>query len=230
MAIYALLGGRSISYLKTPILEEKIFMIANIVKPNILFFPFACIEDMDKSYNKFKVLMESYECQLDCLFDLSNEEIVNSKIKWADVLYFGGGHSDDLISTVKNSCLEEILTNIKFSNKLICGISAGAIMMAKSGMGDRFAYSNAYNMYNYKMVNGLNLLPITICPHYDHDGLWCYNDVVSKYDTDGYALEDDTAIVIMDNGIFPIKADNSKSIYYFSKKDNYVVIPLYEVE
>lgn len=76
------------------------------------------------------------------------------------------------------------------------------------------------------MVEGVGFLDITICPHYDHDGLWCYNDVVWNYAYDGYALEDDTAILLADT-IHILKKDKTKSIYYFSQK-KHKMIPLYE--
>ena len=131
-----------------------------------------------------------------------------------------------MIKTIKDSYVNDLLID---TEKVICGISAGAIMLSKSGMGDRYAYSNAYRMYNYKMVDGLSIIPITICPHYDHDGLLCYNDIVSDYNIDGYALEDDTGIVFSEDKVIVIKGDNSKSVYFFSRNDKYKIKPLYEV-
>jgi len=221
MASFALIGGRSINNLYNPTLENKIFDYLKIKNRNILFFPFACPKDMDKSFEKFQKLMENNDCNIKCVYDLNN---INELIEWANILYFGGGHSEDLINFMKDFDF----SNILLSNKLVCGISAGAIMLAKSGMGDRYVYSNNYHLYNYKMVDGLSLVPITVCPHYDHDGLNVYNDDVKLYDCCGFGLEDDTAIIVMENKVIPVKQDLSKSVYYFDKNNEYKLVSLYE--
>ncbi len=46
---------------------------------------------------------------------------------------------------------------------------------------------------------------------------------------DGIALEDDTAILIGET-MEVFKIDKTKSVYYFSLKDDYLMLPLYEVE
>ena len=76
------------------------------------------------------------------------------------------------------------------------------------------------------MVKCLGLLNIVICPHYDHDGLDCFNDEVAKYGMNAYALEDDTAILI-DDDIKVFKMDKRKSVYLFDKDKDYQMIPLY---
>ena len=48
-----------------------------------------------------------------------------------------------------------------------------------------------------------------ICPHYDHDGLDCFNSEVKLYNINAYALEDDTAIVV-DEAIKVFKMDKRK--------------------
>lgn len=225
MAIYALIGGRSIQNLTNPSLEKKILKFINKDKPNILFFPQANINDMEKSYLKFKTLMNDVFANVDVIYDL-NDKNLNEKLSWADVLYFGGGHADDLIKTVKNSQLYNLLF---LYDKLICGISAGAILISLSGMGDRYMYTNAYQNYNYQMVDGIGLVNVTVCPHYCHNGLWCYNDECKKYDVDGYGVEDDTAIIFKDNEIIAIKADKQKSVYKFDCKNDYRMQSLYEL-
>ncbi len=221
MAIFALIGGRSINNLYNPELENKIFNYLDIKNPNILFIPFASLEDIEKSYFKFLKIFENTNYTIKCAKSIDD---IDALIDWADVFYFGGGHSEDLINVMKLYNFNRVLN----SSKLICGFSAGAIMISKSGMGDRYVYSNNYHLYNYKMVTGLDLIPITVCPHYDHDGLNIYNDEVKLYDCCGFGLEDDTAIIVIGNKIVPIKQNLSKSVYYFDKNKNYKLVSLYE--
>ena len=139
MAIYALIGGRSISNHMNSKIEKMVLEYLNIKNPKILFFPFACLDDMEKSCDKFLNLMKDVECDIECVYDLNDSSLMN-KIKECDCLYFGGGHSEDLIKCIKESCVYDFL--ISDNQKLICGVSAGAILISKSGMGDRYAYSN----------------------------------------------------------------------------------------
>ncbi|MDE6407399.1 MAG: peptidase E, partial [Anaeroplasmataceae bacterium] len=122
-----------------------------------------------------------------------------------------------------------ILEQYKDTEKLFMGISAGAILFSKFGMGDRYSYKDKGHNYNYQMVEGIGLLPITICPHYDHDGLDCYNVEVKHYPFDGYAIEDDTAILFQNSSII-FKQDQTKSVYFFDSKNNYLMSPIYEVK
>ncbi|MDE5714729.1 MAG: Type 1 glutamine amidotransferase-like domain-containing protein, partial [Anaeroplasmataceae bacterium] len=119
------------------------------------------------------------------------------------------------------------MNQYKSTDKLYAGISAGAILFCKFGMGDQFTYKDRNHYYNYKMVEGLGFLDITICPHYDHDGLICYNDEIWNYPYDGYALEDDTAILLTGSTNI-IKREKSKSVYLFSREHERRMIPLYE--
>ena len=107
------------------------------------------------------------------------------------------------------------------------GVSAGAMLFTKYAMGDEYIYTNNYHIYNYQMVKCLGLLNMIICPHYDHDGLDCFNSEVKLYNINAYALEDDTAIVV-DEAIKVFKMDKRKSVYLFDKDKDYQMIPLYE--
>lgn len=229
MAYYALIGGRSPEYLIDFSLEEKIFQRLGLKNPKILFFPFACKKDREQSIIKFKRLTQETGYQISFLRDLTDRSVVLKSIRKADVLYFGGGSAEELVHTVKESCLLEILKETANTNKLLMGISAGAILLARSGMGDQHSYKNRDSIYNYQMVEGIGLVNLTVCPHYDHLGLWCYNDAVKEYEVDGIALEDDTAILIGET-MEVFKIDKTKSVYYFSFKDDYLMQPLYEVE
>ncbi|MDE5856042.1 MAG: peptidase E, partial [Anaeroplasmataceae bacterium] len=124
-----------------------------------------------------------------------------------------------------DSLLEDFIN----TDKLFMGISAGAILFSKAGMGDRYSFKDKGHIYNYQMVEGLGILPITICPHYDHDGLEIYNKEVKNYPYDGYAIEDDTAILFKKSPVI-FKQDKKKSVYHFDSKDNFLMRPMYEVK
>ena len=223
MANIALIGGKSTHFLDDFILEKNIFDYLNLSKPKILFIGYAA-NDLELAYQKFlRLTAAKYETKL--LDDLTYQN-TNDLFNWAVCIYFCGGDTKKLVAEVKNSILLEMIRNYLNSNKLFMGISAGAILFCLAGMGDKMAYNNAYHTYNYQMVEGLNILQMTICPHYDHDNRECYNDEVKKYPCNSYALEDDTAILVND-GIKVFKRDKTKSVYEFVFQNDYLMKAIY---
>lgn len=230
MAKFALIGGKEADTAYDFSLEEKLIKASNLKDIKILYIPFAQIQDLKSGILKFQKLMMSTNYQYQVLESLEATEIT-TKFAWSTIIYIGGGHAEELINYVGQSkdFMNALNKAIK-DDKLIMGISAGAIMLSKYGMGDANAYSDIYDGYNYQMVKGLGITNITICPHYDHKGLWCYNDAVKKYDYDGYALEDNTAIYLEEDKVKVFKTKKDKSVYLFKKEFNYLMSPLYEDE
>ncbi|MCI9652849.1 MAG: type 1 glutamine amidotransferase-like domain-containing protein [Acholeplasmatales bacterium] len=222
MADYALIGGRSPLYREDFTLEEKIFANLSLEPKQILFIPFAN-QNIEEAIQKFKALVPK-KFKVQYLTSLENAE---EAFESSDVIYFGGGNAEHLVSFVQSTIVLDLILKYKERSKLFMGISAGAILFSVAGMGDQYSYKNGMHFYNYQMVMGLDILPITICPHYDHDGLDCYNTEVKKYSLDGFALEDDTAILI-NSHIQVFKMNPKKSVYMFHYDENYLMHALYE--
>ncbi|MCM1131360.1 MAG: peptidase E [Roseburia sp.] len=228
MAYYALIGGRSIPHLTDFTLEEKIFSYLNKKPKQILFIPLATYPNMEDAINKFNSLVpKNYIVR--CLTSYDDAKTMKNQFIQSDVIYFSGGCAEELVRLVKAFRIDTLLKDFINADKLFIGISAGAILFSKAGMGDRYSFKDKGHIYNYKMVDGLGVLPITICPHYDHDGLDCYNSEVKNYPYDGYALEDDTAILFADQPhIF--KQDKKRSVYHFDCTKKYLMNAIYEKE
>ena len=54
------------------------------------------------------------------------------------------------------------------------------------------------------MVDGLGILDLGICPHYQNEDLIFYNDVIKNYNFDAFGLEEDTGIVINEDSFYVI--------------------------
>lgn len=218
---YVLLGGKDPQNSKNFELEKKILERIGLIKPHILWIGLANRKHRNEKRKEFEEIKKIYPCSIKELVDVEDEEVM----AWADVFYFCGGSADHLIKTVRGTRLEEFIKNS--SNKIMMGISAGAMLFCKAGMGDGHAYLDKGHMHQYQMVDGIGILNLSMCPHYNHDGLDCYNDVVNQYFCDGIALEDDTAVLISD--CFTVfKTNMSRSVYFFDSKKDYLMVPLYE--
>ena len=226
MVRFVLIGGKGKDSNLNHI-ENEIIKMTNKKNPIILYCPYAT-KDIEKSINKFHNLMKNLECEIiDLTFDNIND--FDFLLNKADILYVGGGVSDDLVDIFKKYNLDKVLYKYLDSNKIYAGSSAGAMLYTKVAMGDKDMFSDNFHNYNYKMVDCLGILNISICPHYQNEDLIFYNDVIKEYSLDSFGIEEDTAVIIDDNKYGCLKDDKKRSVYYFSR-DNYLMVPLYEGE
>ncbi len=219
---YVLVGGFS------PIIDYKNKIIENILllqknkDLNILFIPFAST-DATKSVKNFSKQINEFSLKFDILEDLL---LMDESLNNHEILIFWGGNASNLINLMKKINFKKLLSN--YNDKIIVGVSAGAIMCSSYGMGDSLSYYDNFKYYNFNMLKGLDLCNILFCPHYEKEELIVYNDEVKKYNLNAYALEDDTALFIVDNKEYIIKNDQTKSVYKFDRKNNHKMKALYE--
>lgn len=214
MVTYCLIGGKS-NDLSLNKIEKNIIKLSKKDKPLILFCPFAK-EDINKSISRFHDLMKDVSNNIiDLTFENINQfdELLNK----SDILYIAGGTCDLLVSIFKKYQLDKILKKYINSDKIYAGDSAGAMLFTKIAMGDKYVYSNNNHNYNYKMVECLGLLNITICPHYNNEDLIIYNDEIKKYDLEAFGIEENSCLVIENNMFYSIKEFKNVSVYYFDK-------------
>jgi dipeptidase E len=223
MARFFLIGGKD-DDLKSNFIEKKLLELSFKDNPIMLYFS-AASKDNNKSINHFintfanlkvniivvTLTLKEYSFnELDDLFDK------------ADIIYFGGGNTDVLRNIVSKNNVDKLLLKYLNSNKIYAGISAGAILLCKSGMGDSYSYVDNFKTYQFKMVKGLNILDFSICPHYQKDDLYVFNDEVKDCNL-AYGIEDDTAIYI-NKFVNVFKANKKHSVYEFK---NSLLKPIY---
>ena len=217
MVTFCLIGGKVNKEPMTNKIEAHLIKLSNKSVPKLLYIPFA-MPNNEKSNKRFELITKGLNLDIHYM---SYDELDNfdSLLNDTDILYIGGGISDDLIDLFKNKNLDKILIKYLNTNKIYAGSSAGAMLYCKACMGDKYMYTDNFHNYNYKMVEGLGLLNIGICPHYQNEDLIIYNDEIKKYDYDSFGIEEDTALIIKDNYYYVIKEEPSVSLYYFNKND-----------
>ena len=217
MVTYCLIGGKS-NDLSLNTIEKNIIKLSKKDNPLILFCPFAK-EDTKKSISRFHELMNGVSNNIIDI-DFSNISKFDEYLNKADILYIAGGKCDLLVSIFKEYKLEQILKKYINSDKIYAGDSAGAMLYTKIAMGDKYVYSNNNHNYNYKMVECLGLLNITICPHYNNEDLIIYNDEIKKYDLEAFGIEENSCLVIEGNTFYSTKEFKNVSVYYFDKNNH----------
>lgn len=226
MARYVLIGGKENKDYIVNDIENHLLKMTKIDNPTVLFCPYA-VKDINKAIIKFHKLMSGLKCNI---IDLTMDNIndFDTLLTKANILYVGGGCDDLLVDIFKEYHLDEILINHQHDNIIYAGSSAGAMLYTKISMGDKYMFMDNYHNYNYKMVNNLGLLNISICPHYQNEDLIIYNDEVIKNKLNSFGIEESTALVIEDNKFYVIKENKRNSVYFFNKNKDYLMIPLYE--
>lgn len=217
MVTFCLIGGKQNKYPMTNRIEKHLIDLTKKDNPTILYFPFAA-SNYEKSNNRFKEIINDLNVNViymtpDMISDFDN--LLNK----ADILYVGGGISDNLIKMFKENKLDIILKKYINTNKIYAGSSAGAMLYCKASMGDKDMFYDNYHYYNFKMVDGLGLLNVGMCPHYQNEDLIFYNDEIKKYDYDAFGIEEDASVIINDNKFYCIKEEKNVSAYYFNKPE-----------
>ncbi len=160
--------GRSNTSYETKKIDEEIVKLTNKKEPNFLFIGLA--DNFSDSY--YKVIKDIYK-NLGCVTGkitkktLTHMEVVQDKIKNADIIYIGGGNTVKLVKVLKDTKMDEMLKEALQRNCILAGMSAGAISFCKYGLSDVEIINNVSN--NYVKVDGLGFLPFMFVPHFSAD-------------------------------------------------------------
>jgi len=166
------IGGGSIGFGAakaevTPISRE-IIRLSGKKPPHLLFLPTASSDD--KAY--VRAVKNHFGRKLGCQVDVlcliqgkpGNTEI-RTKIRWADILYVGGGNTLLMMNLWKRLGVDRLLRRARTQGKVLCGPSAGAICWFRQGNSDSRRFRNP--QAPLIKVTGLGFLDALACPHYD---------------------------------------------------------------
>lgn len=213
--------GRSNTKYETKEIDEKIVKLSNKENPNFLFIGLA--SNFSDSY--YKVIKDVYKklgCETGKISNktLTHIEVVEEKIKTADIIYIGGGDTVKLVNILKENGIDKMLKEKLDTESVLVGISAGAISYVKSGLSDTEIINNISN--NYVKVDGLGFIDYMFVPHFSSDSKKMEDlEKVLKNDKDSIALCADNcaAIEIIDGHINVVKSDIKAKAYKAVYKD-----------
>jgi len=215
--------GKGTTSYETEKIDKEIVRMTNKDNPNFLFIGLASFYS-DSYYDIIKRIYKDLGCTTSYLKKkniINNPDIVKDKLMNADIIYIGGGDTIKLLDDIKEYHLDKLLIKEINNNKVVAGISAGAILLSKSGYSDALILRKESE--NYSFIKGLNIVDINISPH--------YNDELKKKELfedlkntniEIYGLENNTALKINDNEISIIKS-NSKAKAYLVSYENKII-------
>jgi dipeptidase E len=210
------IGGGEISLKSTLKIDEYIVSLLNKETKKVLFIPTAS-GDMVSYIEKFKAYYESLGCEVDTLLlsQTQNDNLIRSKIFSSDIIYIGGGNTARMMRIFKRNKVNEYLLMAYEKGIILTGLSAGAMAYFTNGYSDSNRSTNPEA--SLCLVKCLNIIPYCFCPHYNEEERKSFDEFVISKGFNGLALEDDVALVYIDDEIKGvIKANENNEGYYIN--------------
>lgn len=210
------IGGGEISLKSTLKIDEYIVSLIKKETKKVLFIPTAS-GDMVSYIEKFKAHYESLGCEVDTLLlsQTQNDNLIRSKIFSSDIIYIGGGNTARMMRVFKRNKVNEYLLKAYEKGIILTGLSAGAMAYFTNGYSDSNRSTNPEA--SLCLVKCLNIIPYCFCPHYNEEERKSFDEFVISKGFNGLALEDDVALVYIDDEIKGvIKANVNNEGYYIN--------------
>lgn len=201
--------GRSDTDYETKQIDEAIVRLSEKTNPKFLFIGLAS-SFADSYYKVIKDIYKNLGCETGKISNktLTHMEVVSEKISNADIIYIGGGDTVKLVNTLKETGMDKMLKEAVKKDKVIAGISAGAIALCQYGLSDVEIMNNISD--NYVKVDGLGILDYMFVPHFSSDfkkqedlkGVLKQNNNIKTI-----CLDNCCALKVIDNKITVIKSN-----------------------
>ena len=210
------IGGGDIPFTTVEI-DKYIISLANKDTPKVLFIPTAS-GDFPSYIEKFTNYYSSLGCEVDTLklTTTDNDNLIRSKIFSANIIYIGGGNTAKMMRIFKRTKVNEYLLQAYEKGIILTGLSAGAMAYFTNGYSDSNRSTNPEA--SLTLVKCLNIIPYCFCPHYNDEERKGFDEFVKSKHFNGLALEDNTALVFIDDEIKGvIKSDESAKAYFINE-------------
>lgn len=199
-------------------IDEEIVKLSNKKNPNFLFINHA-MQSLETQESYFQTMKKIYGDKLNCFCDdlktteLENKEKVCKKLKWADIIYEGGGNTAYMIDLWKKTGFDKLLYNAWLDGKVISGISAGAMCWFNSG--------NSDSEEEFTNLDCLDWINFYVTPHANEDGrIESSIKHLNDKKINGIFLSNCCALEIIDNNYKIIKSSNDAFAYLAFWRNN----------
>lgn len=135
-------------------------------KPKIMFLPQASFESKPYVNSFVREFGSRLKCKTTCALWAKGEmdfEHVRQKFDSVDAIYIGGGRYDVLYEQLESFGLRQLICDFYHRGGLICGNSAGAMLMFESSISDSRIMAGTSD--DYVIMQGYGLIKGCFCPH-----------------------------------------------------------------
>ncbi len=229
-AIVAIGGGEIRTRGTTPI-DREIIRLTKKKHPNLLFIPTAS-SDSERYWKHVQEYFGGFlKCKTDVLFLIAEQistKQIRRKIRWADIIYVGGGNTLQMMRVWRRVGVDKLLKSAYDKGTVLSGISSGAICWFDSGHSDSMSFTNPKN-WKYINVKGLGLIRGIHCPHYNSRTRGVarrkdFRGMIRKTGGMGIAIENNCALLFIDGRFYRlIKSKEYARAYRLFKTGGQIV-------
>ena len=214
------IGGGDLRTLATEPIDRAIIELTGRASPNVLFVPTAS-SDSPEYWQAFDhAYRVEYGCRTDVLYLLGSPPPpvrIAAKVRWADVVYVGGGNTLKMMRRWRRLGVDRLLREAYAARTVLCGTSAGAICWFDRGHSDSMSFYRP-DRWDYIAVTGMGLLPGLACPHYDGDTAGVprrahFHEMLARKGGPGLAIDNDCAVAFGGDGYRVIPAAAGAAAY-----------------
>lgn len=224
------IGGGQINTSSTLLIDQEIIRLTKKKKPTLLFIPTASGDSelywqyINNHFNK------KLGCQTDVLYlvrEKLSKKILKEKILTADIIYVGGGNTLQMMRLWRRLGVDILLKQAWQKGIVLCGLSAGSICWFESGHSDSMSFYNE-KKWKYINVKGLAFLKGIHCPHFNSSTFGIprkkyFKNMIQKTGGMGIALDDNCAIVFIDDSYRVISSKSNANAYKVYKSNNQII-------
>ena len=193
--------------------DNEIIRLTGKEHPNFLLIAHAQPLERQESY--FQVMVDIYGEMYGCSCkdlksnELTNTELVQSLVDWADIIFEGGGNTLDMIKLWEETGFDKTLKQAWVDGKVMCGVSAGANCWFKECSSDslKIKYGDDQPLIG---VECLGFVDGLFVPHCDEkDRLNNVKELLKSSGQIGLSMSNCTALEIIDDEYRLITSDAS---------------------
>jgi len=242
------IGGGELGDNETFEIDKIIVEETNKKNPSALFIPTASGDAIGYWEIFNKIYGEKLGCKTDVLF-LVNEQPphkqIAAKINLADVIYIGGGNTQKMLNIWKEKGADNLLLNAaNKDNKVVTGLSAGAMCWFKYGNSDSPMFDDSSTVKTIKL-DCLNLINASFCPHISSETFRLneFKNMMKYTEGKGIGLDDYSALHVkkdkyrilvskmgeQENSQLHLIFYSNNQLYYKKLKPHLDFKPLYEL-
>jgi peptidase E len=201
--IFAMGGGGFSHDGDNRLLDDHLLSLAQSRTPKVCFVPTAS-GDAEPYVERFLDSFTDLRADASVLRLFPRELTdLRSHVLAQDIVYVGGGSTANLLAVWRVHGLDEVLAEAARSGVVLAGLSAGMNCWFDASVTDSFGSTLR------PLHGGLGLVTGSACPHYDGEEQRrpTYLDLVGSGTLpDGYAVDDDCALVLKDGALDEVVA------------------------
>lgn len=216
-------GGIFFEHQSDPILEHIFSLVDDRPLRKMVYLPTAGHDshDMEETVRDF-CLRHGFEEAISLyLTDESlTPECIRDTILSADVIYARGGNLMFLLDVWRKTGADVWLKQAYEQGTVIAGQSSGAMCWCRRG------YDNCGENGSFMFLDGLDLIPYVLCPHFED---WpSFLEDVKTQDLDALGLDNDIVIAIVDGEYTIVDSGRNPlhSAFLMPASENYAVTDL----